>query len=98
MGLASIYFAATGREEEFIMPQAVSADIHTCMHEKGTQCHSMNIIYMVYTLLSQTLVALVYAIFITSAYCYGLITWANKFLPTSVLASFEPVQVYCTLS
>ena len=32
VGLASIYFAATGREEEFIMPQAVSTDIYTYLH------------------------------------------------------------------
>jgi len=38
-------------------------------------------------------VGLVYAVFISSALCYGLITFANKHLPATVVTAFWPVQV-----
>ena len=41
----------------------------------------------------QTLYALVYAIFITSALCYLLITWANSQLSSIIVTAFWPVQV-----
>jgi drug/metabolite transporter (DMT)-like permease len=37
--------------------------------------------------------ALVYAVFITSALCYLLITWANLHLPSTIVTAFWPVQV-----
>ena len=45
----------------------------------------------------QTWYALVYAVFITSAFCYLLITWANLHLPSTIVTAFWPVQV-CTYS
>ena len=36
---------------------------------------------------------LAYAVFISSALCYGLITYANKNLPATVVAAFWPLQV-----
>lgn len=41
----------------------------------------------------QSLYALAYAIFITSAFCYFLITWSNKHLPSSIMTAFWPMQV-----
>ena len=39
------------------------------------------------------LIGLAYAVFISSALCYGLITFANKHLPATVVTAFWPVQV-----
>jgi len=41
----------------------------------------------------RSLFALLYAIFITSAVCYSLITWTSKHLYPSVLTAFWPLQV-----
>ena len=47
----------------------------------------------------QTLYVLVYAIFITSALSYLLITWANMHISSIIVTAFWPVQVCtCTLS
>ena len=40
-----------------------------------------------------TLLPLFYAIFVSSALCYGLITYANKYLDPSVVSAFWPLQV-----
>lgn len=40
-----------------------------------------------------SLYALAYAVFITSAFCYFLITWSNKYLPSSIMTAFWPMQV-----
>ena len=42
----------------------------------------------------QSLYALLYAIFITSAVCYSLITWSSKHLFPSILTAFWPLQVH----
>ncbi|XP_064403046.1 uncharacterized protein LOC135348687 isoform X3 [Halichondria panicea] len=44
----------------------------------------------------QSVPALVYAVFMTSAFCYFLISWSNKYLPSSVMTAFWPVQVVTT--
>lgn len=41
----------------------------------------------------QMLVGLAYAVFISSALCYGLISFANKHLPATVVSAFWPLQV-----
>ena len=41
----------------------------------------------------QSLPALMYAVFITSAFCYFFLTWSNKYMPSSVMTAFWPVQV-----
>ena len=41
----------------------------------------------------QSYYALAYAVFITSAFCYFLITWSNKYLPSSIMTAFWPMQV-----
>ncbi len=46
----------------------------------------------------QSAYALVYAIFITSALCYMLITWTNLHLSTTTVTAFWPAQVYNELS
>ena len=38
-------------------------------------------------------IALIYAIFITSCFCYSLITWANSQTNTSIVTAFWPFQV-----
>ncbi len=43
----------------------------------------------------QSYPALLYGIFITSSLCYFLITWSNKYLPSTVMAAFRPIQVRC---
>ncbi|XP_064403041.1 uncharacterized protein LOC135348684 [Halichondria panicea] len=40
--------------------------------------------------------ALLYGIFITSALCYFLLTWSNKYLPSTIVAAFRPIQVIGT--
>ncbi len=42
----------------------------------------------------QSLPALVYAVFITSTFCYFTMTWCNKHIPSSLMTAFWPVQVY----
>lgn len=42
----------------------------------------------------QSLPAMLYGIFITSALCYFLVTWSNKYLPSTMVAAFRPIQVY----
>lgn len=34
-----------------------------------------------------------YAIFITSTFCYSLVAWTNQYLPSSIMTAFWPVQV-----
>lgn len=41
----------------------------------------------------QTAIPLVYAIFVSSALCYGLITFANKHISGTVVTAFWPLQV-----
>jgi drug/metabolite transporter (DMT)-like permease len=36
---------------------------------------------------------LAYAVFVSSALCYGLLSWANKHMHASVVAALWPVQV-----
>jgi len=46
----------------------------------------------------RSLFALLYAIFITSAVCYSLITWTSKHLYPSVLTAFWPLQVFVAVT
>ena len=41
--------------------------------------------------------AIAYATLISSALCYGLITWTNKHLSASIVTAFWPVQVLVTV-
>merc|ERR1711988_444349 len=41
----------------------------------------------------QTAVPLAYAVFVTSALCYGLISFANRHCTTSTATAFWPLQV-----
>ena len=41
----------------------------------------------------QSVYALIYAIFITSALCYLLITWSNVHLSATIVTAFWPTQV-----
>jgi drug/metabolite transporter (DMT)-like permease len=50
----------------------------------------------VYHIPRESLYALVFAIFITSALCYLLITWTNMHLSSSIATAFWPVQVFVT--
>jgi drug/metabolite transporter (DMT)-like permease len=50
----------------------------------------------VYYIPTPSLYALVFAIFVTSALCYLLITWTNLHLSSSIATAFWPVQVLVT--
>jgi drug/metabolite transporter (DMT)-like permease len=50
----------------------------------------------VYYIPTESLYALVFAIFITSALCYLLITWTNMHLSSSIATAFWPLQVFVT--
>lgn len=86
MGLASIYYAASQQFDKFVIPQTVS-NLNT-----AKLCDY----YLVFPL--QSAYALVYAIFITSAACYLLVTWSNMHLPTTIVTAFWPLQVHKLLA
>jgi len=47
---------------------------------------------------SATVYPLIYAVFITSALCYMLITWSNMLVSSSVVTAFWPLQVlFCVI-
>ena len=88
MGLATIYYY--NHPDQFVLPGKVLV-FEVCLHAMA--------VVLLYCLLRsmQTWYALVYAVFITSAFCYLLITWANLHLPSTIVTAFWPVQV-CTYS
>jgi len=50
-----------------------------------------------YKLPSSAIPPLIYALLITSAFCYGLLSFANKHAPSSVVSSFWPWQIPVSL-
>eukprot|EP00051_Salpingoeca_urceolata_P029878 m.7520 g.7520 ORF g.7520 m.7520 type:complete len:461 (+) comp2966_c0_seq1:107-1489(+) len=40
---------------------------------------------------------LAYAVLVSSALCYGLITWCNKYVSATVVTAFWPLQVFVTI-
>lgn len=45
-----------------------------------------------FTIPKKTIAGLVYAVLVSSALCYGLITWCNKYVSATVVTSFWPLQ------
>lgn len=102
MGVATLYYVFTGQAHLFVIPRHVS----TCQLLSSYRCTLWlyNKLYWLYSYLInpllehhinplQSLLALVYAVFVTSAFCYSLLAYANKYLPSSAVTAFWPVQV-----
>ena len=87
MGLASLYYPITGQVDVYQIPSQVRERERE--REGG---YGVTIILLMRYL--QSLYALVFAIFITSALCYLLITWTNMHLSSSIATAFWPLQVY----
>ena len=51
----------------------------------------------VFVVPKETYAGLGYAVFVSSALAYGLITYCNKYVSSIVVTSFWPVQVCCRL-
>lgn len=51
----------------------------------------------VFVIPKATFGGLAYAVFVSSALCYGLITWCNKYVSAIVVTSFWPLQVFVTV-
>eukprot|EP00056_Hartaetosiga_gracilis_P004941 m.79744 g.79744 ORF g.79744 m.79744 type:complete len:202 (-) comp11987_c0_seq6:83-688(-) len=51
----------------------------------------------VFNVPKETYAAIGYAVFISSALAYGLITFANKYVSSVVVTAFWPVQVFVTI-
>lgn len=69
----------------------------------GAVCMSISSMYYVafdrsvFAFPKELWIPLIYAVFVSSALAYGLVTWANKYLPSSVVTAFWPIQVPCTV-
>ncbi|XP_064403045.1 uncharacterized protein LOC135348687 isoform X2 [Halichondria panicea] len=92
-----VYQVEDCKWKEYPMAMTGYAYLFGCVYE-GLFC-----LYFVVTgqfdafhLPRQSVPALVYAVFMTSAFCYFLISWSNKYLPSSVMTAFWPVQVVTT--
>ena len=90
MGFASISYY--NQPQVFYLPKQAS---RTCYYKTETLewlkqlCVCLSV--------TQTLYVLVYAIFITSALCYLLITWANMHISSIIVTASWPIQVHtCT--
>lgn len=47
---------------------------------------------------SQIIIPLLYSVFISSSLCYGLITFGNKHLPSTIVTAFWPLQIGVALT
>ena len=79
MGLGSLYYVGTHDYSVFAIPKDVRLDIFYP--------------FRVVIVLFQSIYALIYAVFITSAMCYMLITWSNVHLSATIVTAFWPTQV-----
>ena len=98
MGLATIYYAVKD-PSKFEIPYQVSTLL--CITENTCQTSSPFFFFLSLCFFFpfsspdfwKSVYVLIYAVFISSALCYLLITWANFHISSIIVTAFWPVQV-----